>query len=94
METRPVNPARNAFLAARDFLLEHRSDQPTAARDFRWPVLDEFNWALDHFDALARRQRRSPRCGSSTRTAASRSARSSRWPSARTRSPTSCAGRA
>ena len=43
-----------AFLAARDFLLQHREDYATAYRDFRWPQLSEFNWALDYFDALAR----------------------------------------
>ena len=43
-----------AFLAARDFLLQHREDYATAYRDFRWPQLSEFNWALDHFDAMAR----------------------------------------
>ena len=32
-----------AFLAARDFLLQHREDYATAYRDFRWPQLDEFN---------------------------------------------------
>ena len=41
------------FLAARDFLLAHRSDYQTAVRDFRWPQLDQFNWALDYFDAMA-----------------------------------------
>jgi len=41
------------FLAARDFLLAHRDDYETAYRDFRWPELDEFNWALDYFDAMA-----------------------------------------
>lgn len=41
------------FLQARDFLLEHRTDYETAYCDFRWPRLDEFNWALDYFDALA-----------------------------------------
>jgi acetyl-CoA synthetase len=41
------------FLQARDFLLEHRTDYETAYRDFRWPRLDEFNWALDYFDVLA-----------------------------------------
>jgi acetyl-CoA synthetase len=46
--------AAAAFLAARDFLLQHRDDYATAYRDFRWPRLTEFNWALDHFDALAR----------------------------------------
>ena len=44
-----------AFRAARDFLLEHRTDYDTAYRDFRWPRIDRFNWALDWFDAeLAR----------------------------------------
>jgi len=43
-----------AFLAARDFLLERRLDYDAAYRDFRWPKMDRFNWALDHFDALAR----------------------------------------
>jgi acetyl-CoA synthetase len=42
------------FLAARDFLLQHREDYATAARQFRWPRLDRFNWALDYFDAMAR----------------------------------------
>jgi acetyl-CoA synthetase len=39
--------------AARDFLLETREDYDRAYRDFRWPQLDAFNWALDWFDALA-----------------------------------------
>ena len=43
-----------AFTQARDFLLTHRTDYATAYRDFRWPQLTEFNWALDHFDAMAR----------------------------------------
>ena len=43
-----------AFLAARDFLLERRLDYDAAYRDFRWPKMDRFNWALDHFDAMAR----------------------------------------
>jgi len=42
------------FLAARDFLLRHRQDYSTAYRDFRWPKLDRFNWALDYFDVMAR----------------------------------------
>jgi acetyl-CoA synthetase len=42
-----------AFLAARDFLLAHRTDYATAVRDFRWPLLDRFNWALDYFDDMA-----------------------------------------
>jgi acetyl-CoA synthetase len=44
-----------AFKTARDFLLAHRTDYATAYRDFRWPEVDRFNWALDWFDAeLAR----------------------------------------
>ena len=42
------------FLAARDFLLQHRSDYATAYAGFKWPKLKEFNWALDYFDAMAR----------------------------------------
>src|SRR5262245_34233702 len=41
------------FLNARDFLLAHRTDYAAVRRDFRWPQLSEFNWALDHFDAMA-----------------------------------------
>ena len=41
----------SAFKAARDFLLTHRTEYETAYRDFRWPALDRFNWALDWFDA-------------------------------------------
>ncbi|WP_280043800.1 AMP-binding protein [Pseudomonas alkylphenolica] len=41
------------FLAARDFLLAHRTDYDTAVRDFRWPQLTTFNWALDYFDVMA-----------------------------------------
>lgn len=43
-----------AFLAAREFLLSNREDYETAFRDFRWPKLDRFNWALDYFDDYAR----------------------------------------
>src|SRR4051812_17415166 len=41
------------FLKARDFLLAHRTDQDLACRDFRWPRMEEFNWALDYFDQRA-----------------------------------------
>lgn len=40
-----------AFKAARDFLLAKRGDAAGAYRDFHWPALDHFNWALDWFDA-------------------------------------------
>ncbi len=39
------------FRAARDLLLAHRGDYAAAMRDFRWPRLETFNWALDWFDA-------------------------------------------
>jgi acetyl-CoA synthetase len=42
------------YLAARDFLLAYREDYDFAYRNFRWPRLDEFNWALDYFDSMAR----------------------------------------
>jgi acetyl-CoA synthetase len=50
---RSANPAA-AFISARDFLLRHREDYATAYRDFAWPELDRFNWALDYFDVIAR----------------------------------------
>src|SRR5436190_16805238 len=43
-----------AFISARDFLLRHREDHAVAYRDFAWPKLDRFNWALDYFDVIAR----------------------------------------
>lgn len=46
----------DTFYAARQFLLDHREDYDTAYRDFRWPLIDEFNWALDHFDQVAARR--------------------------------------
>ncbi|MCU0585250.1 MAG: AMP-binding protein [Desulfobacterales bacterium] len=42
-----------SFLKARDFLLAHRTDYDAACRGFRWPRLDQFNWALDYFDRMA-----------------------------------------
>lgn len=44
----------NNFLAARDFLRTHREDYNTAYKQFNWPVLNEFNWALDYFDEYAK----------------------------------------
>src|ERR1017187_8855798 len=48
-----ANPAAE-FLEARDFLLAHRTDYEIAWRDFHWPKVDEFNWALDYFDVMAK----------------------------------------
>ena len=57
-EIHPVVGARaqglKAFLSARDFLLANRRDYEAAYRDFRWPQLNTFNWALDYFDSYAR----------------------------------------
>jgi acetyl-CoA synthetase len=47
-----MNPTQN-FFQARDFLLAHRLDYETAYRNFQPPEFDEFNWALDFFDAQA-----------------------------------------
>jgi acetyl-CoA synthetase len=43
----------DTFRAARDFLLARRDDYAAARAEFGWPRLDEFNWALDWFDAIA-----------------------------------------
>jgi len=42
-----------AFRAARDLLLRYRDDYDSARREFAWPELGEFNWALDWFDVIA-----------------------------------------
>jgi acetyl-CoA synthetase len=41
------------FLSAREFLLRHRDNHGAAYREFRWPKLTHFNWALDYFDEYA-----------------------------------------
>jgi acetyl-CoA synthetase len=45
--------ATDSFRAARDVLLRHRDDYDSARREFAWPELDEFNWALDWFDVIS-----------------------------------------
>jgi len=45
--------ATETFRAARDFLLEHRTDFLRAGVEFEWPALTTFNWALDWFDVVA-----------------------------------------
>jgi acetyl-CoA synthetase len=47
-------PSAQRFLDARDLLWRHRTDYERAYSEFAWPVLDEFNWALDYFDVIAR----------------------------------------
>lgn len=44
---------RSEFEQARDFLILHRSDYDYAYNHFKWPQLEEFNWALDYFDPMA-----------------------------------------
>lgn len=51
-------PAHPRFLAARDFLRERARDVEGAVRDFDWPRMDGFNWALDYFDPMARQNPR------------------------------------
>lgn len=44
----------DAFKAARQQLLDLREDYDRAYETFKWPELDEFNWALDWFDDYAK----------------------------------------
>ncbi|HEX2901969.1 MAG TPA: AMP-binding protein [Jatrophihabitans sp.] len=53
----PANPAVADFLAARELLLECRGDYTRALAEFRWPQLEQFNWALDYFDGVLARER-------------------------------------
>ena len=48
-----MTSSTDAFRAARDLLLSYRDDYESARREFAWPRLDEFNWALDWFDVIA-----------------------------------------
>jgi acetyl-CoA synthetase len=54
MDPFTTRPDLNAFLGARDFLLQHREDYELVYQEFRWPQLTQFNWALDYFDGYAR----------------------------------------
>ncbi|MDA8262368.1 MAG: AMP-binding protein, partial [Actinomycetota bacterium] len=47
------NEATRRFREARDYLLQHREDYATAYKGYTPPKLDQFNWALDWFDAIA-----------------------------------------
>ncbi|KAG1647330.1 Acyl-coenzyme A synthetase ACSM3, mitochondrial [Nymphon striatum] len=43
-----------AFVQARDFLLETRTDYQAAYEGFSWPEVDaDFNWVTDYFDEVA-----------------------------------------
>jgi acetyl-CoA synthetase len=54
-ETATHNPTAQ-MQTARDFLLEHRTDYAGAYDGFAWPQLDQFNWALDWFDVIAKQR--------------------------------------
>jgi acetyl-CoA synthetase len=46
--------ATDAFLRARNLLLEERERYEAAVTRFTWPELTHFNWALDWFDVYAK----------------------------------------
>jgi acetyl-CoA synthetase len=46
------------FRQARDTLIGHRTDYERAVAAFSWPHLQQFNWALDWFDVIARGNQR------------------------------------
>ena len=48
-----TNSATEQLRAARDFLLRHRTDYDAAARDFRWPRPESFNFGIDWFDVIS-----------------------------------------
>ena len=49
------SPATDAFRLARNQLMGWRGDHRAAVSGFRWPdVGDQFNWAVDWFDVIAR----------------------------------------
>jgi acetyl-CoA synthetase len=54
VDSKPQTNPTLVFRAARDFLIARREDYAAAYSGFRWPELPLFNWALDHFDPLAR----------------------------------------
>ncbi|MPZ94895.1 MAG: AMP-binding protein [Propionibacteriales bacterium] len=53
---REESSGTRAFRDGRDFLLAHREDYETTRTAFRWPELDDFNWATDWFDRLGTEQ--------------------------------------
>jgi acetyl-CoA synthetase len=48
-----VMSSSRRFIEVRDLLLRCREDWAGAQRQFRWPVLEEFNWVRDYFDVVA-----------------------------------------
>jgi hypothetical protein len=50
--TAAPSPAYREYLATRDALQANRTDLVAAQAGFTWPRLAEFNWALEHIDAV------------------------------------------
>ncbi len=46
------------FIQARNLLMAQRKDHERACAKFQWPQLENFNWALDWFDAYAKNNNR------------------------------------
>ena len=46
------------FLKARDFLLSRREDYESAYYGFKWPDIEDFNWATDYFDTYSEENHR------------------------------------
>ncbi|WP_152176355.1 AMP-binding protein, partial [Mycobacterium tuberculosis] len=51
--SRRATPATEAIRGMRDLLFAHATDYDAARRDFAWPELTEFNFALEWFDVIA-----------------------------------------
>ncbi|WP_243228503.1 AMP-binding protein [Microbacterium sp. CIAB417] len=51
--SRPATAATTAIREMRDLLFDHATDYEGARAGFRWPRLDEFNFALEWFDVVA-----------------------------------------
>ncbi|WP_136052319.1 AMP-binding protein [Microbacterium sp. K36] len=51
--SRRATPATEAIRGMRDLLFTHATDYDAARREFAWPDLTEFNFALEWFDVIA-----------------------------------------
>ncbi|MGE5085992.1 MAG: AMP-binding protein, partial [Bacillota bacterium] len=49
-----MKTATELFKESRDFLISHRTEYEIAYKNYRRPQLENFNWALDWFDVLAK----------------------------------------
>ncbi len=49
-----MTTSTDLFRQARDTLIEHRTDYERAVAAFEWPRPQQFNWALDWFDVIAK----------------------------------------